>query len=107
MVAGTIEKPIEHVKVPVALFNTDPKVGNAPLSVTFTDKSQHNPTAWYWDFGDGTTSTVQNPPVHIYPGAGIYNVRLTACNSAGCDDGERFVFTLPRFDWSGHGGKNK
>jgi PKD repeat protein len=42
----------------------------------------HSATGWSWDFGDGTTSTEQNP-VHIYEGAGYYSVTLTATDNAG------------------------
>ena len=43
-----------------------PSSGTAPLTVTFTDQSTSNPTAWSWNFGDPgsgaqNTSTVQNP----------------------------------------------
>lgn len=41
-----------------------------------------NVTAWLWDFGDGSTSTVQNPP-HTYVTAGNYSVTLTASNAYG------------------------
>jgi PKD repeat protein len=44
--------------------------------VYFTDLSQGNPTQWFWTFGDGTSSTEQNP-VHYYYGYGTYNVCLT------------------------------
>jgi PKD repeat protein len=47
------------------------------LDVTFTDQSTGPPiTSWTWEFGDGTTSTLQNP-VHTYAAAGVYPVRLT------------------------------
>jgi len=49
------------------------------LSVSFTDQSD-NADSWYWDFGDGTTSTFQNP-VHSFDADGTYNVCLTASNS--------------------------
>ena len=55
--------------------------GNAPLSVRFTDKSE-GATAWKWNFGDGNTSTEQNP-LHTYSKAGQYTVTLTISNSAG------------------------
>lgn len=50
----------------------------------FLDNSQNQPTSWYWDFGDGNTSTQQNP-THTYAQPGTYSVQLTASNSAGND----------------------
>ncbi|MDX5444405.1 MAG: PKD domain-containing protein, partial [Hymenobacteraceae bacterium] len=52
-------------------------------TVTFTDLTQNLPTSWQWDFGDGNTSTAQNP-THTYTTPGTYTVTLTACNAAGC-----------------------
>lgn len=45
------------------------------LSVAFTDTSTGSPTSWAWDFGDGGTSTLQNP-THVYAGHGTYTVEL-------------------------------
>lgn len=44
------------------------------LSVDFTDTST-GALAWWWDFGDGTTSTQQNP-THVYNTTGVYDVKL-------------------------------
>jgi len=55
-----------------------------PRSVTFTDTSDARPTKWQWDFGDGTTSSEQNP-THHYKTAGTYNVTLTVWNDMGSD----------------------
>jgi chitodextrinase len=49
-------------------------------SVNFTDTSQHHPTSWLWNFGDGQTSTQENP-AHTYGAAGSYTVTLTVSNS--------------------------
>ena len=49
--------------------------------VTFVNYSSSNANRFFWNFGDGTTSTLKNP-VHIYPGAGNYQVSLTS--SKGC-----------------------
>ena len=39
---------------------------------------------WYWDFGDGTTSTERNPSPHQYPAPGSYTVKFAITNSSGC-----------------------
>ncbi|NVN99297.1 MAG: PKD domain-containing protein [Geobacteraceae bacterium] len=70
------------VIAPVANFTGSPVTGIVPFSVTFTDTSANHPTSWSWNFGDGGTSTSQNP-THVYAVAGTYNVTLTATNSAG------------------------
>ncbi len=69
-------------QTPVAAFSASPTSGNSPLNVTFKDSSTGSPTAWSWNFGDGTSSTSQNP-VHTYSAAGNYTVALTASNAAG------------------------
>jgi PKD repeat protein len=69
---------------PVADFSATPLSGDAPLAVAFTDLSTNSPTSWSWDFGDGNTSTQQNP-IHAYNLAGVYTVSLTATNAFGSD----------------------
>ena len=73
-----------NVVRPVAEFSGTPRSGVEPLTVTFTDLSTNSPTSWLWDFGDGATSTLQNP-THQYTTDGRYRVRLTTTNSAGSD----------------------
>ena len=51
----------------------------APTTLAFKDSSSGDPTEWSWSFGDGGTSTEQNPR-HEYPRAGDYEVTLTASN---------------------------
>ena len=67
-----------------ANFSGTPTSGAAPLTVNFTDLSTGSPTSWSWNFGDGGTSTAQNPS-HAYAAAGTYNVTLTATNACGSD----------------------
>lgn len=52
--------------------------------VSFTDQSINGATSWLWDFGDGNTSTSQNP-THTYQSEGTYTVSLTATNNFGSD----------------------
>ncbi len=50
--------------------------------VTFVDTSSGSPTTFHWDFGDGTTSTMENP-THTYAAPGNYAVKLTVSNASG------------------------
>src|SRR5208283_1606244 len=53
-----------------------------PLLVQFSDFSTNSPTAWSWNFGDGSTSTLQNP-AHTYAKVGNFTVSLIATNAGG------------------------
>lgn len=50
--------------------------------VGFTDLSTNEPNSWTWDFGDGSTSSQQNP-THTYTASGTYTVQLTVVNEVG------------------------
>lgn len=54
-----------------------------PRSVAFTDNSTGLVTTWLWDFGDGTSSTLQNP-THIYSTSGPFTVKLTSSATTNC-----------------------
>jgi len=66
---------------PVANFTSNVTNGYAPLTVQFTDLS-NNAISWKWDFGDGGSSTEQDP-VHTYDKEGNYTVSLNSSNSIG------------------------
>ncbi len=60
--------------------------GCFPLEVTFSDTSSSygaDIVSWYWDFGDGTTDTIQNP-IHVFNSKGLKDVSLTVTNALGC-----------------------
>lgn len=71
-------------QVPVASFTVDDTTPYNSVAVQFTDTSSGIPDTWAWDFGDGNTSTVQNP-THTYTTDGTYTVSLTASNAVGSD----------------------
>ena len=73
---------ISVYSTPAASFTKSVSSGNTPFDVNFTDTSTGNVTGWTWNFGDGTTSTAQNP-VKTYTTAGNFTVTLTATNPAG------------------------
>jgi parallel beta-helix repeat protein len=56
------------------------------------------PYSWYWEFGDGNTSALQNP-THIYDKVGEYDVILTVTDDFGQNDNDKaFVKILPQDD---------
>ncbi len=67
---------------PVAEFEGSPTTGEAPLMVDFTDLSTGNITSWDWRFGDGDTSSDQNPS-HEYLSPGNYTVSLEVTGPGG------------------------
>lgn len=78
---------------PVAEFlgtadgGTGPQEGPPPLTVKFTDMSTGEITSWEWTFGDGETSTEQNPE-HIFEACPapdeLCTVKLKVCGPGGC-----------------------
>ncbi|MEZ4687023.1 MAG: PKD domain-containing protein [Bacteroidia bacterium] len=56
---------------------------NSPFDVSFTNLAV-NDTSWFWDFGDGSTSTLKHP-VHRYQQAGTYSVTLFVRGYYGTD----------------------
>lgn len=77
-----------HVK---ADFSVDPDKGEAPLEVSFTDKSVRG-DIYKWEFGDGkdSISDLKNPDPHIYYKPGEYSVKLTIESPLHCIDSMRF-----------------
>jgi PKD repeat protein len=63
-------------------FSADVRQGCSPIVVNFRDLSTGSPTAWHWDFGNGGTSTLQNPSATFFA-VGTYSVTLTVTNNNG------------------------
>lgn len=82
-----------HMPPVRAWFEATPTGGGAPLAVTFRDASDNASSAitgWSWDFGDGSTSTSQNP-THTYTSPGIFWVTLTVTNADGSSTTGQYV----------------
>lgn len=67
----------------IAAFQASPTSGKWPLSVQVTDQSSGGVVSWNWNFGDGSTAAVRNPPPHVYNKAGSYTITLKVTNSKG------------------------
>jgi len=82
---GCVSPPVEVVAEVTGEANFS--FVDEELTVSFTDESV-DATSWAWDFGDGETSTEQNP-IHTYDGPGFYTVLLTV------DGGCSITITIP------------
>jgi PKD repeat protein/Zn-dependent protease len=67
---------------PVPDFSATPPHGKIPLNVTFYDRTSGVPDSWFWDFGDGSSATLQNP-THTYSNPGVFSVTLFSGNKFG------------------------
>jgi len=86
---------------PVSSFTASPTRGDAPLEVNYTDQSTNGPTSWYWDFGDGNSSTMKNPQ-NTYQNHGSYTVQLTVSNNNGTDSEtmNNYILVTEEFVWN-------
>jgi hypothetical protein len=69
---------------PTAVMAIQPDTGTAPAIVNFSDLSGNCATAWKWYFGDGDSSSLQNPS-HTYTEPGDYFPVLHVSNAWGSD----------------------
>lgn len=84
---NAVRHPAPHQIVPPVTFTATPQGGATPLVVAFTDTTIYDPkhpaVSWHWDFGDGGSSTLQNPPPYTYSRPGVFLVRLIVTNAVG------------------------
>ncbi len=89
---------------PVPSFTMSTNIGIAPFTVTFTDTSKQTPASWSWTFGDGSTSTLQNPS-HTFTNIWRQTVTLTASNARGTNSTSQAVYQCfpcdALYDWNG------
>ncbi|MCD9147469.1 Ig-like domain-containing protein [Pseudophaeobacter flagellatus] len=88
LASNTLSGTAEGISSITANFTANPGFGvSVPHTVFFTDQSSSTPSAlmrWSWDFGDGGTSTSQNP-IHSYTSFGSYTATLETCVYTTCD----------------------
>ena len=81
----TMKSNFVSISKPKAIFFTNDTLSCPFGSVRFTNSSTGNGLTYLWKFGDGTTSTVQNP-IHNYTNSGTFSVSLYVTSSIGCKD---------------------
>jgi gliding motility-associated-like protein len=75
-----------YVGSDTAGFTVNNACSGTPVSFTNTSKYAVGLAySWLWDFGDGTTSTLQSPS-HLFAAGGTYQVKLVLTSPAGCSD---------------------
>ncbi|TSA32981.1 MAG: PKD domain-containing protein [Porphyromonadaceae bacterium] len=77
---------------PLALFSMDKSTFKVNETITFTNQSE-NAKSYAWDFGDGKTSTDENPK-HAYSSAGDFTITLTATGGGGIDSISQTISVL-------------
>jgi PKD repeat protein len=77
-----------------AAFAIAPSTAAVRANVAFTDQSTGSPTGWQWSFGDGSSSTAQNP-THAYATQGSFGVSLTVSNATSSSTASHVVTILP------------
>lgn len=84
--SDTLNRSVTLVDNPIADFDYGPIAGCYPLDVDFNNLSQYTGTVdFLWDFGDGSTSTEENP-THTYTANGLYDVELELRTTSECID---------------------
>jgi len=86
LTGGTVggQEIIDIITPIMADFKADLLDGFSSLTVQFTDLSPGSINSWYWDFGDGTSSSSHNPQ-HVFSNPGTYTVSLTVTGPNGSD----------------------
>ncbi len=79
------KKEYIHVFEPKASFDIPLALSCKEFPVKFRNTSQGSNFTYYWDFGDGTTSTSPNPS-HTYTSDGAYDISFAITDGAGCTD---------------------
>ena len=96
----TITSPVQVSSLPQAGFTTEPDTVCAGQIIQFLGQSPEA-VNWFWDFGDGGVSVLQNPQ-HMYELAGTYQVILTVEDGNGCQGsftGQVTVYPEPVADF--------
>jgi gliding motility-associated-like protein len=89
-ITNTKQSIIDVFAKPMANFKITPPLIYIPGGILYTANLSTNATGYYWDFGDGQTSTDFRPE-HIYKKDGTFTISLAVSNESGCTDTIRLV----------------
>lgn len=83
---GCFDTKYKGVSIDIPFVDFTVTNGCDGMPVVFNNLSYYDNgiiQSWFWEFGDGNTSTLKNP-IHIYNSPGVYYVKLTATSNDGC-----------------------
>jgi PKD repeat protein len=96
--SSQVDEVITVYPQPIASFGTDYDAFCSPWATQFNNTSVGNPDEWLWDFGDGTSSTLEQPISHTYftgEEPTDYTITLTTTNECGTDSFSYTITVLP------------
>ncbi len=79
-----LQKMCTSLDADFVLGNEDSTCIGTPITFVDSSISFGSIAQWYWNFGDGTSSTLQHPPPHVYASPGVYNASLNIVGGDGC-----------------------
>jgi gliding motility-associated-like protein len=85
--ASVEKKAFVNIVSPVASISNVPANGCIPFTIspTYTISSLDGIASYFWDFGDGFTTTASQP-THTYTSVGSYSINLAYTTTGGCTD---------------------
>lgn len=82
----TVENTVIVHGFPTAAFYQSSSVVSSYNPEIFFNDNSIDANYWEWNFGDGSASSAESSPSHIYPDTGSYIVQLIVTNNGGCTD---------------------
>jgi gliding motility-associated-like protein len=82
---------VDSIKAAFSVINPIRCADDVKVQFVNNSGSKFGINTYAWDFGDGTTSSAINPPIHTYPGYGNYNVKLITTSVNGCIDSFKII----------------
>ena len=85
---------LAQLEMPTAGFSASTNHIRGPVTIGFLDESTGSINSHLWNFGDGTATSTEASPFHLYTTAGTFTVTETVTNAAGSDTATHQITVL-------------